>query len=592
MKFGTQMLAEGVRFRLWAPYSKFVALKIYELDLVVPMQKLARGWYEVEVDAARAGMRYRFVLDDGSEVPDPATRFQPEDVDGPSEVIDPLAFGWTDIGWRGHEWEELVLYELHIGTFTQEGTFRAAMDRLDHLVELGVTAIEIMPIADFPGRWNWGYDGAQLFAPDSSYGRPEDLKALVDLAHTKGLSVFLDVVYNHFGPKGNYLAVYTPLTTDHYETPWGAAVNFDAAGSAIVREFFFANARYWLNEFHLDGLRLDAVHEIRDAGFRHMLQELAEQIRAATDGRHVHLVVENEKNEAGWLKRRDDGAPWLYNGQWSDDIHHGLHVALTGESQWYYADYVGRTDLIGRSLAEGLAWQGEYMEHVGRHRGEPSTFLPASAFIAFMQNHDQIGNRPFGERPTVLTSPAAIRLWAAINLLSPQVPMLFMGEEWGTKQPFLFFSDVGEDLADPIREGRLKELAKFPHREGDVPPDPMAEATFDACKLDWNWGDNEDSKRQHWLYRRLLSVRRKEIVPRLAGMTGESGHYQVLAEKVVKVWWTLGDGSELSMVANLGTEPFQGVGVWGEDHLWLEGSATGDTLDGLSVVFSLRPSAA
>ncbi|WP_235935809.1 alpha-amylase family glycosyl hydrolase [Devosia aurantiaca] len=232
------MLAEGVRFRLWAPNSNFVALKIYDLDLVVPMGKLARGWYEVEVDAARAGMRYRFVLDDGAEVPDPATRFQPEDVDGPSEIIDPLAFGWTDIGWRGHEWEELVLYELHIGTFTQEGTFRAAMDKLDHLVELGVTAIEIMPIADFPGRWNWGYDGAQLFAPDSSYGRPEDLKALVDLAHAKGLSVFLDVVYNHFGPKGNYLAVYAPLTTEHYETPWGSAVNFDDAGSTMVREFF------------------------------------------------------------------------------------------------------------------------------------------------------------------------------------------------------------------------------------------------------------------------------------------------------------------------------------------------------------------
>ena len=591
MKFGTQMLAQGVRFRLWAPYSKFVALKIYDLDLVVPMQKLARGWYEVEVEAARVGMRYRFVLDDGSEVPDPASRFQPEDVDGPSEIIDPLDFGWTDIGWRGHEWEELVLYELHIGTFTTEGTFRSAIEKLDYLVDLGITAIEIMPIADFPGGWNWGYDGAHLFAPDSSYGRPEDLKALVNEAHARGLSVFLDVVYNHFGPKGNYLAVYTPLTTENYETPWGAALNFDAAGSAIVREFFFANARYWLNEFHLDGLRLDAVHEIRDAGFRHMLQELAEQIRASTDGRHVHLVAENANNEAGWLKRRDDGAPWLYNGQWSDDIHHALHTALTGESIWYYADFQGRTDLIGRSLAEGLAWQGEYMEHEGRNKGEPSTFLPASAFISYAQNHDQTGNRPFGERITKLASPAAVRLWAAIYLLSPQIPMLFMGEEWGCEQPFLFFSDVGEDLADAIREGRRKELESYPHREGDLPPDPMAEETFNACKLDWAWGEKEENKRFHWLYRRLISIRKKEIIPRLAGMTGNSGHYEVLGDKVVKVWWTLGDGSELSLVANLSSDPFNGIGVWGEHHLWLEGFATGNTLEPLSVVFSLKPAA-
>ncbi|WP_200913698.1 alpha-amylase family glycosyl hydrolase [Devosia sp. Leaf64] len=348
-KFGTQILPKGVRFRLWAPVSAAVSLKIYDLDLILPMQSQARGWYEVEVEEARPGMRYRFILENGQEVPDPASRFQPEDVDGPSEIIDPRSYAWQDGAWRGRPWEEVIVYELHIGTFTPEGTFLAALGKLDHLIDLGITAIEIMPVGDFAGRWNWGYDGAHLFSPDHTYGRPEDLKALVDAAHGKGLSVFLDVVYNHLGPKGNYLQVYAPLMNAEHQTPWGPAVNFDAEGSSTIRDFVFANARYWLNEFRFDGLRFDAVHEIRDFGPRHMLQDLAEQIRASTDGRYIHLISENADNQAGWLKRRDDGAPWLYDAQWSDDIHHSLHNAITGERFWYYADFD-----IGSILSAGL----------------------------------------------------------------------------------------------------------------------------------------------------------------------------------------------------------------------------------------------
>ncbi|MDB5472912.1 MAG: Malto-oligosyltrehalose trehalohydrolase [Devosia sp.] len=586
MKFGTRLLGTGVLFRLWAPFSEAVALKIYDLDLIVPMIKLPRGWHEVSVDEAEPGMQYRFVLEDGSEVPDPASRFQPEDVHGPSEIIDPRAFEWTDAGWRGRPWEETILYELHIGTFTPEGTFQAAIGKLDYLVQLGVTAIELLPLADFPGRWNWGYDGVHLFAPDSSYGRPEDLKALINAAHNKGLSVFLDVVYNHFGPSGNYMQVYTPLMTDRHDTPWGPAINFDAAGSAVVRDFVFANARYWLNEFHFDGLRFDAVHEIRDFGPRHMLQDLAEQIRGSTDGRYVHLVAENSDNQAGWMKPREDGAPWLYNAQWSDDIHHGLHAAITGESQWYYADFAGRIDLVGRALAEGLAWQGEFMEHEGRTKGEPSAFLPPTAFVSYAQNHDQAGNRPFGERLSQLVPPRCARLWAAIYLLSPQIPMIFMGEEWGSVQPFMFFSDVGEDLADAIRKGRQDELKKFPQQHGKV-PDPMSEETFRASKLDWHGSGDGEGPRFAALYRRLIELRKKQIMPRLVGMEGNSGRYELLSDRVLKVAWTLGDGSELTLVANLSGDPYEGLHVWGPDHLWLEGFATGKTLEGWSAVFTL-----
>lgn len=590
MKFGTQITAHGVRFRLWAPYARNVSIKLYDPAEIVPMRPLPRGWFEIEIEDASAGSRYSFVLEDGREVPDPASRFQPDDVHGASEVIDPLAFEWHDVGWPGRPWEEAVIYEIHVGTFTPEGTFLAVIDRLDHLVELGVTAIELMPIADFPGRWNWGYDGVLLFAPDASYGRPEDLKRLVEAAHERGLMIFLDVVYNHFGPEGNYINDYAPLTCPGYDTPWGDAVNYDDDGAGMIRDFVFANARYWLNEYRFDGLRFDAVHEIRDNGPKHMLQDLAEQVRSATDGRHIHLIAENSKNQADWLKRSLDGTPWLYNAQWNDDFHHALHALTTGEAFWYYADFARRMDLLGRALAEGFAWQGEFMEHEGIERGEPSAYLPPTAFVAFIQNHDQIGNRPLGDRIASLVPPEVARALATILLLSPQIPMLFMGEEWGSRNPFLFFSDVGPELMPMVVEARKRELAAIIERSDDdrQPPDFAGEKSFHASKLDWmSPSGNDEARRFLGLYRELIKIRRREIVPLLGDAPGHSGKYELIGARALRVEWQLAQGAVLSMIANLSSEPLDEVNVWTGHHLWLEGMASGTTLHPWSVVFDL-----
>jgi maltooligosyltrehalose trehalohydrolase len=348
-----------------------------------------------------------------------------------------------------------VIYELHVGTFTPEGNFQAIIGKLDYLVDLGVTAIEMMPIADFPGRRNWGYDGVLPFAPDSIYGRPDDLKALVDAAHACGIMVFLDVVYNHFGPDGNYLAAYAPqFFNNNRTTPWGAAINYDGPHSRPVRDFAIHNALYWIKEFHLDGLRLDAVHAITDLGPRHLLDELAERVRAAAGARHVHLILENEENAATTLLRNARGQPLHYTAQWNDDLHHVLHVAATGEAAGYYREYKGDTDKLGRALAEGFAFQGEMMAYRGKPRGESSAHLPPGAFVAFIQNHDQIGNRAFGDRLGRIAPPEAVRAVAAMYLLAPQTPMLFMGEEWGASHPFPFFCDFGGELSGAVRNGR------------------------------------------------------------------------------------------------------------------------------------------
>ena len=587
MKFGTQITRDGVRFRLWAPGQRDVLVHVHGLDGPVLMQAKPRGWLEATIADARPGMLYTFELPDGSHVPDPASRFLPQDVVGPSQIIDPLAFEWTDRGWVGRPWEETVLYELHVGTFTPQGSFRAAIGKLDHLCALGVNTIQLMPVADFAGRWNWGYDGASLFAPDASYGRPEDMKAFVDAAHAKGLSVFLDVIYNHFGPKGNHLGAYTPLTKSEVQTPWGEALNYDGDDAAMIRELIFANVRYWLEEYHLDGLRFDASHEIRDDGPRHILMELAEQARAATDGRHVHLVLENSLNQVHWLKRRETGAPWLYDAQWSDDIHHSIHAVMTGDPGRYYTDYLDRIDLAGRALAEGAAWQGEYLAHEQKHKGEASAFLPATAFVAFMQNHDQVGNRPWGRRVSELLPEAALRMWSAITLLSPQIPLLFMGEEWKAGTPFMFFSDVGDELADVIRTSRREELGNYPEAQPGNLPDPMSEEVFKASKLDWSELGSAGHRTMFEHYRTLLALRQNAIIPRLHGMGGHTGHYEILGDRLIRVRWTLGDGSKLELVANLGSEPVDNICIGEEGLLWLEGSATGTSISGWSAAFKL-----
>lgn len=573
-RFGPRLEPEGTRFRFWAPKADRVTLELVQDGRRLPMAPADDGWHRLIVGGAGPGTLYRFVLPDGLTVPDPASRFQPGDVHGPSEVIDPAAYRWTATGWRGRPWQEAVVYELHVGTFTPKGTFRAAIDKLDHLVALGVTAIELMPVADFPGRRNWGYDGVLPFAPDASYGRPEDLKALIDAAHARGVMMMLDVVYNHFGPDGNYLAAYAPVFTEHHHTPWGAAVNFDAAGADMVRALVVENAVHWIDEFRFDGLRLDAVHAILDDSDDHILHEIARTVRTAVPDRPVHLMLENEENEATLLARDGDGAAPLYTAQWNDDVHHVLHCAASGESAGYYVDYAGDTEKLGRALAEGFAFQGEMMPYRGAPRGQPATGLPSTAFVAFIQNHDQVGNRAFGDRLGAFAPVPAVRAIAATYLLLPQVPMLFMGEEWGAKEPFPFFCDFGPPLADAVREGRRAEFARFPEfqdpKQRERIPDPTAPETFLSAKLDWTALDHAPHAAWLAFYRDVLAVRHREIVPRLHG-GARPGRWEVAGHGAVRVAWRLGDAT-LRLLANLSPDPLDGVEAPAGRQLWCEGS--------------------
>lgn len=562
MPFGAQLLGTGaVRFRLWAPGAARVEVRLHhDSHRAHVMADAGDGWYELITDAARPGTRYDFHIAGAPPLPDPASRMQAEDVHGPSVVVDPRHFKWRDDGWRGRPWHESVIYELHIGSFTPQGTFAAVKDRLEHLRALGVTAIELMPIADFPGTRNWGYDGVLPFAPDKRYGAPDDLKDLIQTAHEYGLMVFLDVVYNHFGPEGNYLHTYAPaFFTDRHHTPWGAAINYDQPGSRMVRDFVIHNALYWLEEYRFDGLRLDAVHAIMDASHPDILTELAQHVRAGPGReREIHLVLENDRNAAHYLTRDEHGRPFAYDAQWNDDIHHAFHVLLTGEAEGYYADYTRAPVCdLGRCLAEGFAYQGEPSPYRdGETRGEPSTALPPTAFVDFLQNHDQIGNRAFGERLTALASPEAVRAATAILLLAPSPPLLFMGQEWAATQPFPFFCDFGPDLATAVTEGRRKEFARFPAFTDPAAreriPDPNARDTFASAILDWS--ALSDPVHAQWLsfHHELLALRAREIVPRLSGMDTSMAHFQTLDASGLRVQWWLDDGSRLTLLANLG----------------------------------------
>jgi maltooligosyltrehalose trehalohydrolase len=557
VKFGAEVFDGAVRFRLWAPRAAEVLILLNGRP-PLPMNRAADGWHELVCPDCPAGTRYKFQLERGGlEVPDPASRYQPLDVHGPSEVVDPRRYEWLDGDWRGRPWEECVLYELHIGTFTREGTFLGAIERLDWLADLGVTAIEIMPVADFPGTRNWGYDGVMLFAPDSSYGRPDDFKALIDAAHARGIMVLLDVVYNHFGPDGNYLPSYSPIFTERHHTPWGAAVNFDSDGSQVVREFVIENARYWIEEFHFDGLRLDAVHAIKDDSTVHVLEEISAAIRQLPIGRRVHLILENEENEASRLERNECGDAACYTAQWNDDLHHALHCAASGEKSGYYGSYAGDTDRLGKAIAEGFAYQGDFMAYRGSARGQPSAHLPPTAFVSFMQNHDQVGNRAFGDRITSVAPEPAVRAIASVYLLLPQIPMLFMGEEFGAEQPFPFFCDFEPELAKSVRDGRRAEFARFPEFQDparrELIPDPTAEQTFLSAKLDWEHATQGAHADWFRLYRELLAVRRREILPLLK--SAESGRYKVLRDGALSVLWQMGDRTRLHLVANLSPEP-------------------------------------
>ena len=450
-----------------------------------------------------------------------------------------------------------------------------------------------MPLSDFSGRWNWGYDGVLPYAPDSSYGHPDDLKALVDAAHRAGIAVILDVVYNHFGPDGNYLCAYAPgFFTERHTTPWGPALNFDGAQSRPVRDFIIGNALYWIEDFHLDGFRLDAVHAILDDGEPHLLDDLASQARATSPHPHLHLILENEENDARHLVRSAAGDPATYTAQWNDDVHHVLHVAATGEGSGYYVDYLDDSAKLGRALAEGFAFQGEMMPYRGRPRGEPSLGLPPLAFVAFIQNHDQIGNRALGDRITAAASPEAVRAIAAVYLLLPQIPMLFMGEEWAAAQPFPFFCDFDGDLAEAVRKGRLEEFSRFPEFRDPAMrsriPDPLDAKTFRSAKLDWAALGVEPHRSEYERYRALLRIRHRDIVPFTARLGGHSSRYEVIGRGAVEVTWTASDGGILRLHANLKTEAETAFGVPEGTLLWTEGAVSAGALGPFAVRWTLE----
>ena len=532
------------RFALWAPDARSVSLQ-RDSGERLPMLPAAHGWYELDAPWG-VGSRYRFVIDDQHPVPDPAARAQATDVHGYSLVIDPDAYRWQHPQWRGRPWHEAVIYELHVGAL---GGYGAVVEHLPRLAALGVTAIELMPLAQFPGTRNWGYDGVLLYAPHAAYGSPDDLKALIDAAHGHGLMVLLDVVYNHFGPDGNYLGQYAKaFFREDKHTPWGAAIDYR---QGPVREFFIDNARMWLQDYRFDGLRLDAVHAIDDSTFLH---DLAREVRQHLDpARQVWLTLENEFNQASLL---DPALQALsFDGQWNDDGHNALHVLLTGETEAYYADFAERpTEHLARCLSQGFAYQGQPDRH-GRPRGEPSGHLPPSAFVLFLQNHDQVGNRALGERLSQLCPPPALRAATLLLLLSPMIPLLFMGDEWAASEPFLFFTDHHAQLADAVRDGRRNEFTGFPafadpQRRAAI-PDPNARATFEASRP----GAPASAEQQAMLawHHHLLKVRQQHLTPHLPGTQALGA--VVLGTGAVSARWRLGDGSVLQIDLNLGVAP-------------------------------------
>jgi maltooligosyltrehalose trehalohydrolase len=587
--WGPLTTEEGVRFRLWAPAKETVLLRLDGEDR--PMRAAGDGWLALDAPDARPGAEYAFVMEDGLVVPDPASRAQAGSVHGPSRVPDRSDDAWQIDNWQGRPWEEAVICEIHIGTFTREGTFRAAIEKLPHLAETGYTAIEIMPVAQFAGDRGWGYDGVLLYAPHRAYGSPDDLKALVDAAHGQGLMVLLDVVYNHFGPDGNYLHAYAPEFFDEdRETPWGAAIDY---ARPPVRRFFIDNALYWIGEFRLDGLRLDAVDNVRDPqSDPEILVEIARTIREAFPDRRVHLTTEDNRNITRLHERAEDGGVPLYTGEWNDDFHNIAHVIASGESEGYYADFAEDCwAKLARALAEGFIYQGEPSPRSGAPQGEPSAHLPPTAFVDFLQNHDQAGNRAFGERLLPLTEPALLRALSAILLLSPHIPLMFMGEEWGETKPFLFFTDFDGELAEIVREGRRREFKHFaafedPERRARI-PDPNARETFEASKIDWGAPERPEGAQWHAFTQRLLEIRQRVIVPHLAGARGNSGRVIAAEEGIVAVSWTL-DGLALHMRANLTEVTRPGPRLPGSLLHSENGAGASGDLPGFSAAFTTQ----
>lgn len=535
-------------FQVWAPGHASVWLQLggkrHE------MTRSHDGWFTVERHDVITGTEYGYVLSNGMVVPDPASRAQKSDVDGPSVIADPASYHWQNIDWNGRPWEETVIYEMHVGTFTTQGTFRAAIEKLPHIADLGVTVIEVLPVSQFGGERGWGYDGVLLYAPHAAYGTPDDFKAFVDAAHGHGLSVVLDIVLNHFGPQGNYLPLLAPdFFHETRLTPWGPGIAYDADAA---RRYIVEAPLYWLKEFNLDGLRFDAVDQIEDTSERHVLIEIAERIRAEMTGRHIHLTTEDSRNVIFLHLRDEDGAVPLFTGEWNDDFHNAVHVFATGETHGYYEDFaIQPENLVARVLAEGFAYQGEVSPQSGEKRGVNSADQSPVAFVDFLQNHDQVGNRAQGERLITLAGPDRTKVLLALLLLSPHIPLLFMGEEYGETNPFLFFTDFQGELATTVREGRAREFEGHVGHDGKAVPDPNAKQTFEASKLNWAKTDYADGEDWLALTKKLLSLRHANIVPLLAMAGGRAGEVVKTGDGFVAVTWTFPKGT-LSVALNIG----------------------------------------
>ncbi|EKP26854.1 Malto-oligosyltrehalose trehalohydrolase [Klebsiella michiganensis] len=543
--------ADTVRFRVWAEGQKTMTLSLKTRDIA--MEAAGGGWFQIDVSGVKHGDEYMLLLADGRRIPDPATRAQRDDVNGPSVVIDPRLFQPVNRVWKGRPWEETVIYELHPGTFTPEGTFLAAIDKLPYLAELGITQVEIMPVAQFGGSRGWGYDGVLLYvSPHAAYGAPGDFHAFIDAAHGLGLSVVLDIVLNHFGPEGNYLSLLSPgFFHQNRMTPWGNAIAYE---TEAVRQYITEAPLFWLTEYHLDGLRFDAIDQIEDRSARHVLIEIAENIRKAIPDRHIHLTTEDSRNVIFLHPRDEDGQTPLFTAEWNDDFHNAAHVFATGETHAYYQDFAHQpASKLARALAEGFVYQGELSAQTGKPRGVACAAQPPQFFVDFIQNHDQTGNRAQGERLISLAGAGKTRVLLAALLLSPHIPLLFMGEEFGESNPFLFFTDFQGSLAKAVREGRAKEFAG--HAGHDKPvPDPNDPLTFIRSKLDWQKAASEEGKSWLRFTRNLILLRHRYIVPLLAEGGGVEGKILHTEPQALAVSWQFAGGT-LSVALNIGEEP-------------------------------------
>jgi maltooligosyltrehalose trehalohydrolase len=510
--FGSTPVPGGVRFRVWAPAAAGVTLVIHDGAAAgaYPLPCGASGLFDRIVDGAAAGDRYSYRIDDGVERPDPATRFQPDGVHGPSQVIDPGAFEWSDGHWGGRGARDLIVYELHVGTFSPEGTFAGAGARLERLRDLGVTAVELMPVADFPGDRNWGYDGVCLYAPSRAYGHPDDLRRLVDRAHHLGLSVILDVVYNHLGPEGAYLPQFQTLYfTDRHSTPWGNALNLDGPGSEMVRRFLTDNARYWIREFHLDGLRLDATHALIEDDAGAIVRDIVKAARDASP-RPIFIHAEDHRNLAAMVEDPAAGG-WGLDGVWADDFHHVMRRLLAGDEHGYFTDFQGTTEELARTIRQGWLFTGQKSRHQGMKRGTDASRVPMHRFVVCLQNHDQIGNRAMGDRLHQSIAPEAWRAASAVLLTAPMTPLIFMGQEWSADTPFQYFTDLEPDLGRQVTAGRRMEFAAFPEFSDEAArdriPDPQSASTLAASRLNWAEPDAPEHGAVLALYRALLALR-------------------------------------------------------------------------------------